>query len=226
MKASHDQDDIEIDGAFNASYYDEDYVSVHNKIVYMPKNSMFINHLQKSYYEYCAMVNNTEDIDKKREFKKKNAIYSKVFTSAAAAIEIARPYEVVLGVNVTRTIYPAILDNKQAFRLTRHVVTAVNQSWKPGQIHPPGFNEVKLLPEFDYGETVFDFSCYNVVRKKIEGLLLKHPVDNDGQIDANKAKHQLQAISRLEEEQQCIVKFEDNALSFICLLYTSDAADE
>ena len=58
--------------AFNASYYDENYVSVHNKIVYISDNSEFPLQLQGKYQEYCDMVNSQDD---PTELKTKNAIY-------------------------------------------------------------------------------------------------------------------------------------------------------
>lgn len=219
-KASHDIDDVEmpeahLDGAFNASHYDEDYVSVHNKIVYLPKDSNFVDQLQLAYYGYCDKVN-METCDEKTRLKTKNAIYSKVFTVAAAAVGIASPYEVELGNGITRTIYPAKLSEKHAFRLTRHVVTAVNQSWKPGQIHPLGFDDAKKLDGVEFGDTTFDFACYNIVKKKLlTGTLTKHPIGSNKVFDTDKARAQLHDISNIENERECVLRFEEQAIDCI-----------
>lgn len=205
MGASRDQD------GFNASLYDKFYVSVHNKIVYTVPESLFISELKNIYLEYCKVHMDDE------QSKSKNSIYSKIFTVAAAAVKIARIYEVPSSYvsGVTKTIYPAKLEEADVFRLTRHVVTAVNQSWKPNQERPEGFDILSRISGIAFNDTTFDFSCYNVVMKKLHGVLRDHPIEGapiPGLKTAKKAKDLLISISNIEHEKRAANDFEQHVI--------------
>lgn len=216
VEASQDDDLVQsrqLLGAFNASCYDSSYVSVHNKIVYLVRGSPFIETLEAEYIKYCDMVNALDNEIDKIEAKKKNAIYSKVFAKAAMIVGIARSFAIEIGGDQPKQVYPAKLDySNPAFRLTRYVVTAINQSWKPGQLRPEGYDLLKSLQGVPFGDACFDYACYEVVKKKLTGILKFQPINDNQDIDFLVARQQLHALSNIIGEYNSVKAFEANAI--------------
>lgn len=217
LNAQEDAFDVAIDAsqdtdAFNASYYDESYVSVHNKIAYTVPGSLFVDNLKQVYFEYC------EQHKSDMQSKEKNSIYSKVFTEAAYRTGIARKYEVPIGEESIKVIYPAKMENETAFRITRNVVTAVNQSWKPNQDKPLGYVELTRISGMEYGDTFFDYACYRIVMKKLTGDLGYHKLYDDVEPSFEQseiARSQLLKLSDQVHERKALMKFERHSIKQI-----------
>lgn len=211
MDAAQDRD------AFNASYYDEAYVSVHNKVVYTVPRSQFVTSLRERYLEYCREHQNDE------QSKERNSIYSKVFSVAAYQAGIARKNEVPIRGGRVKVIYPAKMEDETAFRITKDVVTAVNQSWKPNLLRPQGLIELTRIPGMRYGDTTFDYACYQVIMKKLTGTLTDHKIQDDIEpsfddigpsFDDIKAKDQLLKLSNWIKEEKASRRFEQYVIEY------------
>jgi phage tail tube protein FII len=87
----------------NASFYDEYYISAHNKMIYTTPTGLIATRgrLEIHLKEWC---NNHQNDD---EDKNKNSIYSKVFTRALIEIDYVKEF-IVQENGRDKTIYPAM----------------------------------------------------------------------------------------------------------------------
>lgn len=170
----------------NASYYDPNYVSVHNKVVYTHPYGGLAKELGEQLIAYCA-----ENQDNEKD-KIKNSIYAKAFTAATTALGISRRHEV----NADRTVHVANLDHP-SFGLSRHVVTAINMSWAP-EGGASGFDHLKAISPIRVGDADIDFQAFQYIVKKNTGIIWdKHWGGFDADEDARNA---LLAISDVERD--------------------------
>lgn len=116
----------------NASYYDDHYVSAHNKVVYTRPNSRFAVSLRETHLQYCDAHKNESSTS--LEKTKKNSVYAKDFTVGLSKIGLTRRAEIIRSNTQnkpeTAVIYPADMTRSE-YDLSRYIVTAVNKSWDP-----------------------------------------------------------------------------------------------
>lgn len=138
----------------NASYYDPDYVSVHNKIVYTHPEGPLARELGEQLKAYC------EEHHDDAADKLKNSVYSKAFTAATTGLGLSTKVQV----GPTRYVHRANLEHP-AFGLTRHVVTAINMSWNPSG-SGASLDHLKKIPPLEVGHTKIDFQAFQYIVKK------------------------------------------------------------
>jgi len=112
----------------NLSYYDNNYVSVHNKVVYTRPGSLFARALDQAQKEY-TMENKANYEHKKPNM---NTLYSLVFSKAAERC----------GLSSRKRSYFEKWDNlwhynpanfqREEFSMSRYIVTAINMAWSQG----------------------------------------------------------------------------------------------
>lgn len=153
----------------NASYYDAHYVSAHNKIVYTPPDTTFTSKLRDVHISYCAEHKDDHLSEAtKKEKTEKNSIYSKDFVIALAQEGLTKPLSVFVR-DDKKTIYPATMD-RQEYKLSAHVVTAVNMSWKAGE-KDHIVECLKTLPSVRVGDATCDYASFAIAAKKQTGSL-------------------------------------------------------
>lgn len=198
--------------ALNASYYDEHYVSAHNKIVYSPGNpsyttpgSNLVLNLRKIHLDYCA-THQDDHLDEKlaTEKTKKNSIYARDFTIALETIDLVKRRKLLSD----RTIFSANLEKKIAYRLTAHVLTAVNMSWSDNSdAQLKNIESLKKLTPIEIGDAECDYACFANAVKKYTGNLSDH---TDDLYDDEKPHKALMAISNQDREQKMIREYLDH----------------
>ena len=154
---------IQKDG-INASFYDEYYITAHNKMIYTtPTGLMATNgHLEKRLREWC------KDHQDDNDDKQKNSIYAKVFTRALHDIDYVKEFMIEEN-EKNKSIYPATLDEK-VYWLTTCMTTAVNMSWKSSDIR---MNQdlLDFPPVLMDKDGLFDYPCLlNVIKKHTNDL--------------------------------------------------------
>jgi hypothetical protein len=155
---------VQKDGV-NASYYDLDYVSAHNKMVYTtPQGLIAQSQLKALFWEWCRDHKDDNNIDGDKQ-KDNNSIYSKVFTEALLQIDYVKKIQLENG----KTVYPATL-NDTVYWLTCCMITAVNKSW--GSNESGIQHDFLQLPMIDVGPSgKFDYQClFNIIKKYIGNL--------------------------------------------------------
>ncbi|WP_367607993.1 hypothetical protein [Legionella sp. W05-934-2] len=146
---AEDQQDL-----LNASYYDPNYVSVHNKIVYTHPQGALAQELGVELQGYCAAHKN-DAAD-----KLKNSVYAKAFTAATTRLGISDRVQV----GADRFVHRANLEHP-AFGLTQHVVTAINMSWAPAGAEG-NLDHLKQIRPIEVGHTKIDFQAFQYIVKK------------------------------------------------------------
>ena len=159
--------DSQKDG-MNASYYDDSglYVSPHNKVVYTNPNSIFVENLTKSQNAYVSESKNNPD----RKTPSSNQIYSVCFSKAAmdtGLTNFQRKY--YQQWNNLWGYYPVNLDNP-TFKMTKHIITAINMSWSQGEGKVDYCSalkglKVEVLSDGDE-KTTLDFQSFAYLIKK------------------------------------------------------------
>lgn len=230
--------------ALNASYYDEEYVSAHNKIVYTHPNDQFAAALKAKHEAFCDTNKDNVPI------KSTNCIYSKVFAATVHKLgwsretKVLRPAEVKTGTStvqdeksseapeqissmVEKTVYPVHLENTTTYRLTPHVVTAVNGSWKEEtteeKIAKEELKKVTSVP-VQVGDAICDNAAIINIIKKYNGKLSEQAEEYDykdpSKTEENHEAHdQLMQLSNLEMDYAILNTFmENNSSQLISLL--------
>jgi hypothetical protein len=153
----------------NASYYDDFYVSAHNKMVYTTPSGFIAkeSQLKVFFWEWCKDHKDDDNVNGDKQADK-NSIYSKVFTQALYQIEYVKKFTLINN----KTVYPATLDGK-VYWLTNCMVTAVNMSWSSNQL---GINNQLIqIPAVRIGaDGIFNYQCLFNVIKKYTGNLRVH----------------------------------------------------
>jgi hypothetical protein len=215
--------------ALNASYYDTNYVSAHNKIVYTMNNHGFKYKLGYTHWEYCYAHAQDHTSKRKRvgaEKTDKNSIYSKDFVVALKRCSFTRRLK-----NVTtskrKRIYPADLNQKTGYRLTNFVVTSVKMSWK-GAAENKILIRARKLRTVNVGDAACDYDSFRIAIKKFTGNIglhkyaflprgqLKIDVDGDKHAelaDDTKTRLKLFALSNFDVDLGIISTFYQNAMS-------------
>lgn len=152
----------------NASFYDIDYVSAHNKMVYTtPHGDIALkSRLEKCLQQWC----DEHKHDYTDKTKRRNSIYARVFNTALNDID----YTIKFTHNNGSTRYAATL-NPDIYWLTKLMVTAVNMSWGGGDELKPlleQLNAFSKIPPIPIGKDgLFDFpSLANVIKKHTKKL--------------------------------------------------------
>lgn len=192
--------------ALNASYYDRQnhYVSAHNKIVYTAiyttPGSRISKELRETHLAYChehADDHNGDD-EKKLEKIKKNSIYSKDFVVALATVGLTSPKNLRPSLTAPpKRIYLATIGNKEAYRITQCIATAVNMSWAANEGNKdPALkaieDQLNDLPSVKVGDAVCNYTCFaNAVFKHTDTLINQ----GDDPYDDTQAHAEFMAIS-------------------------------
>jgi hypothetical protein len=164
----------------NASYYDVSgmYVSAHNKVVYTSPNSDFSLKLGVRHNKY---VNDNKD-NLSRKTPHSNEIYSVCFTGACldtGLVSLDRKY--YQAWNNLWSCYPVELQ-QQTFRMTKHIITAVNMSWSQGDRKVDYRAELKALKaDIKLDEnvvTTIDYQAFSYLVKKYTHPNLSDDVRN------------------------------------------------
>lgn len=156
--------------ALNASYYDHHYVSAHNKIVYCAPGGFIAEALEKEHISYCS--DHCDDYADK--IPQKNSIYSRVFAVAMNKIGLTRRS---ISPPDDWVFYPAIMEREE-YRITPHVVTAVNMSWSANLgPEPVMLKELKALPPISVGDASCDYACVSYLIKKYTGDLWQQKLE-------------------------------------------------
>jgi hypothetical protein len=190
--------------ALNASYYDKlnQYVSAHNKIVYTTiyttAESPLSADLRDIHIEYCKLhAKDDENEETKIEKLQKNSIYSKDFVVALEKRGLTSKKTLYPQHAPPQVIYFAVLTNKEAYRITRCVATAVNMSWASDDnalaiALKEAEKDLKQLPAIKVGDAECDYNCFANATLKHAGSLLNH---GEGSYDDSEAHEQLLEIS-------------------------------
>ncbi len=158
--------------ALNASYYDQEYISAHNKIVYTAPGSNFIKVLRNVHLKYCDIHANDHETNPE-EKSKKSSIYAKDFVVALEELGLTRSIELTGRDYIKpRKIYPAVLERTEAYRLTKYVITAVNKTWSDER--NPDLKKLKVFPLERAGDTVCDYASFVTSVKKFFGQMNMH----------------------------------------------------
>ncbi len=201
------------DVAMNASYYSNTYVSAHNKIVYTAPGSKLIPVLRETHLNWCREHGNDhlkEDhiyyVEGQREKVEKinrNSPYSKVFAVALEKIGLTTEKKI----SGNKTVYPACMEQRQAYRLTGNVILAVNQSWKTQKETPMTKKQQELIQSVSVpvGDADCNYPCYLGAIKKYTGHLVDHTGSTD--YDDSIARAQLLELSDPEVDDAVIKNF-------------------
>lgn len=156
--------------ALNASYYDNHYVSTHNKVVYTTPGGKVAGAIAKHYAHYIEDNKNNPE-DKKLT---SNFIYKKLFTTAMIDIDLTRKS---MDPSDGWIFCPAVID-KPEYRITPNVVLAVNKSWDAASKDPDPLENLKKLPPVKVGpdNANCDFQCFYALVKKYTGNLWQHKI--------------------------------------------------
>lgn len=177
-------------GTLNASYYDEHYVSAHNKVVYTTPNSPLAGELRRVHLRYCD--EHKDDPANSEEKKDKNSIYSKDFVVALHHLGLTEQTVLPASEGETRTIYPAAMSRPE-YGLTKTVITSVKKSWSGKQEDKPAAERGLESLNVPIGDTQCDFASFEIAVKKHVGNLYEH---NFSQAPASDST----AIVRLEQD--------------------------
>lgn len=194
----------------NASYYDEYYISAHNKMIYTTPEGDIAkkSHLELHLWEWCRAHKDDNNIDQDKN-PDKNSIYSRVFTKALREVQYVEEFLADSG----KTIYPATLSPK-VYWLTDYMVTAINMSWSAER--DEGFDELKKLPVVQIGnDGLFNFQCFLNVIKKHTGDLSVHSEAlrlNDSSMTGELSRKLLLSISNCDLELKATRDFFINVL--------------
>ncbi|MDX2164888.1 MAG: hypothetical protein SFW07_05685 [Gammaproteobacteria bacterium] len=190
--------------ALNASYYDKlnEYVSAHNKIVYTAvytsPGSQFSHILGDVHIQYCKThALDHKENDTKTEKTQKNSIYSKDFVVALEKIGLTAKKILYPQSKNPQVVYLATLENKEAYRITRCVATAINMSWAANDNALAAAlreteKDLKQLPSVQVGDALCDYNCFANAVQKHAGPLTNH---SDDPYDDSKAHNLLIEIS-------------------------------
>ncbi|MDF2867132.1 MAG: hypothetical protein K0S11_602 [Gammaproteobacteria bacterium] len=197
--------------ALNASYYDPDtgYISAHNKIVYTYPEGKIAESLEKRHLEYCEL--HKDDVG--AEKTEKNSIYAKDFTVSLASSEVGLTEK--YSITDSRDIYVAKLD-KPEYRITKNVITTVNQSWaSPAndsniddderlvlEEKKQKLDKLKKLPAIKAGDDIFDYASFITTQNKYTRPLVQHKITTNNPYDTSAAYNQLMNISNVESEKK------------------------
>ncbi len=213
--------------ALNASYYDMDYVSAHNKIVYTVPRSKFISTLRRVHLAFCEEHKNDHLYpDKKIEKSKKNSIYAKDFVVALAELGLTLPVIFEDKATKPRTIYAAVMERTE-YRITKYIVTAVSRSW--GEEEESSYIQyIKSLPSVQVGDATCDYASFCTAVKKHVGILNMHKYggnfqaweydrkNNPTQFQDDTVAHELLLkISNTTVDKSIITRFYDSAVKGI-----------
>ncbi|WP_298623351.1 hypothetical protein [uncultured Legionella sp.] len=152
--------------ALNASYYDKNTLSAHNKLVYSPPqpNGRIGAALEKHYVAFCEQNKNNNAA------WMKGAGSNRIYTAFNKALE---SIGLVVGCRVPSWNWDffraKIEGNETIYRLTNTVVTAINMSWaaKPVSLNEPSLKGVTVT----VGDAVCDFQAFDYLIKKYCGRL-------------------------------------------------------
>lgn len=199
--------EIQKDG-LNGSYYDDYYVSAHNKMVYStPNGEIAKSKLEIYLWEWCKDHLN-DDTDKQAN---KNSIYAKVFTKALHEIIYTEKFSFEDG----KSVYPATL-NPNIYWLTNCMFTAINMSWSSNEEKEyQGTEQLKQLPSITVGDATFNFQCFYNIIKKHTGDLSFHSKAlklDDLSPKGEKSRELLLDNSNRELELNSVKQFYENAL--------------
>ncbi|HVT63144.1 MAG TPA: hypothetical protein VHD33_06650, partial [Legionellaceae bacterium] len=200
------------DGQLNASYYDEHYVSAHNKAVYTTPNSPLARELRTVHLAYCAA--HKDDPASSLEKTKKNSIYSKGFVRALHHLGLTKQTVLPPVDGVSRTIYPAIMERPE-YSLTKTIITSVKKSWSALEADklPAALVLEKLTVSI--GDTQCDFASFEIAIKKHVGRLIEHNLSEvrDNHVSANVAEQHahdtLLSVSNQKIDKAVITRFYD-----------------
>lgn len=190
----------------NASYYDKDYVSAHNKIVYTgPKCTDFRNKLCSTHITYCGAHRN-DHINPGNEAEKttKNSIYSKDFVVALSQINLTVNFE-----RDGKQLYAANMNDQLAYTLTKFVVTAVNMSWVM-ESRPQEILDAMKLPKIRIRDAWCDYASFCMAIKKFtKNLSLHNQVFDDlaPTLDDTAARNRLLELSNTDVDKAIIIFF-------------------
>jgi hypothetical protein len=197
--------------ALNASYYDQNYVSAHNKIVYTTyttPSGRIAPTLKLTHLEYCRLHKDDQGDEKKT----KNSIYSKDFVVALEKLRLVTMRTISDDRTETGTkhVYPAILQNPE-YRITSCILTAVNMTWRNTE-HMSALN---ALQPFLVGEALCDYACFRNVVKKYTSPLIGHIPEDCKEEEAQdkievEAHHALMNISDQRLEKEVVRQFVEN----------------
>jgi hypothetical protein len=199
----------------NASYYDDKYISAHNKMVYTTPIGHIAQRSQLNviFLKWCKDHKDDNNVNQDKQ-EDNNSIYSKVFTVALYNIG----YVNILTYPITnKTVYPATLNDK-VYWLTDCMVTAVNMSWSEKN---QGINkELLQLPAVPVGDDgIFNYTCLLNVIKKHTGNLRYHSWSlgfcdekGVGDLRGDKTRELLLNLSNVDLELKAARVFIVNAL--------------
>lgn len=206
----------------NASYYDIDYVSAHNKVVFTFPHSPFADTLREEHLRYCREHKDdhlSAEPKRAEEKSRKNSIYAKDFVVALSRLDLTK--RATLPTEPPRTIFPAIMDRPE-YTLTRSVVTAVNRSWGEDVKESTEILTLKRLPPFAVGDSLCDYASFCIAVKKHTEFLHAHEVathpERSGtggaasRFDDTEARETLLRISDPVVDKAIIVRFYDQAI--------------
>ena len=209
----------------NASFYDQDYVSVHNKAVFVLPNSTFAENLKEVHLEYCEKHADAHLLQENPEKLTKNSIYSKDFVVAANRTDLAikgivaanRTDLAIKGNFGQKTIYPVNMDNP-CIRADLYI-TAVHGTWKSARteniVENDPSKELKDL-QIQFKATKIDLPSYEVAVKKLTMPLLSHGKDEKEALEKENHNHdKLLIISNIDLDKKIISTFFNEAYTYI-----------
>lgn len=208
--ASESAQDKIAGASLNASYYDEHYVSAHNKVVYTVPNSRLAVALRETHLQYCDA--HKDDSPSSKEKTEKNSVYSKDFTVGLSEVGLTRRL-VIPGDEGERVIYPADM-RRPEYDLSRYVVTAVNKSWDIKSKPKPPTEKMLEQIRIPIGDTLCDFASFGIAVKKHTGELYEHYYasgwdETRAEHAENMAREELMHLSNLALDKAIIARFYD-----------------
>jgi hypothetical protein len=208
----------------NASYYDDKYISAHNKMVYTTPNGDIArkSQLYIHLWQWCKDHMNDDNVNQDKK-PKKNSIYARVFTKALRQIGYVGEHTIVPNrtlypdktLDPDRTIYPATLSGR-VYWLTHCMTTALNMSWNDDR--DKTFDHLKKLPPISMGQDgLFDFQSFFNVIKKHTGDLSIHSIAlglKDPSKKGDASRERLLRLSNSDLELQSTKKFLINVMQY------------
>jgi hypothetical protein len=183
----------------NASFYDRQYVSVHNKVVYTMPGGALATSLEQTYMDYCHAYK--DDLaDKAPE---KNSMYARVFARSMAKARYARQAEILDTSGAVLRRYPARMELTQ-YTMTKHIVTPINMSWAPTGVVSTQLQGLMSIPPIQISRVVIDYPAFFYVVKKHTFDLDLH---NIGAPDASDPREQLLALSDRSFDRAIVVGY-------------------
>ncbi|WP_412754069.1 hypothetical protein [Legionella londiniensis] len=150
----------------NACVYSDQFISAHNKIVYTYPDSPLATALSKNYPDFCKK--HGENPEHKQE--KANRIYGQLFNTSLQECGLTITGSLS---NRSKVYYPANLEKKEEYRLTKAIATAVNRSWDTSY-KDEELKKLKQIEPVKVGDAKIDFMTYAYLIKKHTNIFSEH----------------------------------------------------